>query len=150
MSATNDNNQRSDYIWFYPIITRWMDNDIYGHINNVTYYSYFDSVVNRYLIEEGGLNIHDSEIIAYVVNSNCDYLRPLAYPEPIEAGLRVDKLGRSSVTYGLGIFRVGETEPSAYGSFVHVFVNRSDSKAVDIPGDIRSALEQIMVEDTDD
>lgn len=138
--------QRSTYLWFYPIITRWMDNDIYGHINNVTYYSYFDSVVNRYLIEEGGLDIHEADIVGYVVSSSCEYKKGLSYPDAIEAGLRVAKLGRSSVTYEVGIFKAGDNEPSAYGTFVHVFVRRDENRAVDIPGKIRDALEQLVAD----
>lgn len=135
---------RSDYKLFYPITTRWMDNDIYGHVNNVTYYSYFDSAVNRYLIEEGGLNIHDAPIVGYVVNSSCSYRKAIAYPDKIEAGLRVNKLGNSSVTYGVGIFVEGEDEACAFGDFVHVFVNRAENKSVPIPERIRAALERIQ------
>ena len=97
--------RRNDYRRFYPITTRWMDNDLYGHVNNVTYYSYFDSAVNRYLIEAGGLDIHNAPVVGYVVSSNCSYLSPIAYPDEIEAGLRVNRLGNSSVTYGVGIFK---------------------------------------------
>ena len=134
---------RSDYKLFYPITTRWMDNDIYGHVNNVTYYSYFDSAVNRYLIEEGGLNIHDAPVVGYVVNSSCNYRKGIAYPDRIEAGLRVNKLGNSSVTYGVGIFLEGENEACAFGDFIHVFVNRAENKSVAIPAPIRAALEKL-------
>jgi len=137
---------RSDYKLFYPITTRWMDNDIYGHVNNVTYYSYFDSAVNRYLIEEGGLNIHDAPVVGYVVNSSCSYRKGIAYPDKIEAGLRVNKLGNSSVTYGVGIFLAGENEACAFGDFIHVFVNRAENKSVAIPGPIRVALEKLVIE----
>ncbi|HVL00651.1 MAG TPA: thioesterase family protein [Dongiaceae bacterium] len=138
--------RRDDYRLFYPITTRWMDNDIYGHVNNVTYYSYFDSAVNRYLIEEGGLDIHDAPIVGFVVNSGCSYRKPIAYPDKIEAGLRVNKLGNSSVTYGVGIFREGESEACAFGDFVHVFVKRAENKSVPIPEQIRTALEKLKVE----
>ena len=134
---------RADYRVFYPLTTRWNDNDIYGHINNVVYYAYFDSVANRYLIEEGGLDIEDGSIVGYVVNSGCDYLSPLTYPEAIEGGLRVDRLGNSSVQYGIGIFKAGEDTPAAYGHFVHVFVDRAANKSVPIPAPIRAALERI-------
>ena len=134
---------RSDYGVFYPITTRWSDNDIYGHINNVVYYAYFDSVVNRYLIEEGGLDIEQGEIVGFVVNSGCDYLAPIAYPEPIEGGVRVEKLGNSSVRYGVGIFRPGEDAPVAYGHFVHVFVNRASNQSVPIPERLREALQRL-------
>ena len=136
---------RSDYKVFYPIITRWMDNDIYGHVNNVTYYSYFDSAVNRYLIEKGGLDIQNAPVVGYVVNSSCSYLSGIAYPDDIEAGLRVNKLGNSSVTYGVGIFKKGEDKACAFGDFIHVFVNRAENKSVPIPAEIRSALEQLVI-----
>jgi acyl-CoA thioester hydrolase len=136
---------RTDYQVFYPITTRWMDNDIYGHVNNVTYYSYFDSAVNRYLIEAGGLDIHDAPIVGFVVNSSCNYLSPIAYPDDIEAGLRVNKLGNSSVTYGVGIFKKGEANACAFGDFIHVFVNRAENKSVPIPAPIRTALENLLM-----
>ncbi len=136
---------RKHYKVFYPITTRWMDNDIYGHVNNVTYYSYFDSAVNRYLIEQGGLDIHNAPIVGFVVNSGCNYLSPIAYPDKIEAGLRVNKLGNSSVTYGVAIFRQGEDSACAFGDFVHVFVNRKENKSVPIPDNIRSALTQLQI-----
>ena len=134
---------RDHYRAFYPITTRWHDNDIYGHINNVTYYSYFDSVVNRYLIEEGGLDIHDSEIVAFVVNSSCDYRAPLAYPQQLEAGIRVEKLGNSSVVYRVGIFRSGEEGAAASGTFTHVFVEKAHNRSVPMPDAIRRALAAI-------
>lgn len=136
--------ERSDYALFYPITTRWMDNDIYGHVNNVTYYSYFDSAVNRYLIEEGGLDIHNAPIVGFVVNSGCNYRKPIAYPDRIEAGLRVNKLGNSSVTYGVGIFREGEDDACAFGDFIHVFVHRAENKSVSIPEPIRAALAKLL------
>ena len=134
---------RADYKVFYPITTRWSDNDIYGHVNNVTYYSYFDTAANRYLIEEGGLDISDGSIVGYVVNSGCEYHVPITYPEAIEAGVRVDRLGNSSVQYGVGIFRKGETLACASGHFVHVFVDRATERPVPIPEPIRSALDRI-------
>ena len=134
---------RADYRVFYPISTRWSDNDIYGHVNNVTYYSYFDTAANRYLIEEGGLDITDGSIVGYVVNSGCQYHSPVTYPEEIEAGVRVDRLGNSSVQYGIAIFRSGEEQAAAHGHFVHVFVDRAANKAVPIPGPLRAALERL-------
>jgi len=136
---------RSDYKLFYPITTRWMDNDVYGHVNNVTYYSYFDSAVNRYLIEQGGLDIQNAPVVGYVVNSSCSYLSGIAYPDEIEAGLRVNKLGNSSVTYGVGIFKKGEDTACAFGDFIHVFVNRAENKSVPMPAQIRSALETLLI-----
>jgi acyl-CoA thioester hydrolase len=134
---------RGDYKVFYPITTRWSDNDIYGHVNNVIYYSYFDTVANRYLIEEGGLDITDSSIVGYVVNSGCQYHSPVTYPEALEAGLRVDRLGNSSVQYGIAIFREGEQEAAAHGHFVHVFVERAENRSVPIPQNLRTALERL-------
>lgn len=134
---------REDYRVFYPITTRWSDNDIYGHVNNVTYYSYFDSAANRYLIERGGLDISDGRIVGYVVNSGCQYHAPVTYPEPIEAGLRVDRLGNSSVQYGIAIFREGEQRAAAHGHFVHVFVERAENRSVPIPENLRRALERL-------
>ena len=138
---------RGDYPVFYPISTRWADNDIYGHINNVTYYAYFDTAANRYLIEEGGLDISDGSIVGYVVNSGCAYHSPLSYPDALEAGVRVDRLGNSSVQYGIAIFREGEELAAAHGHFVHVFVNRAEDRPVPIPATIRQALEKILVSD---
>jgi len=138
---------RSDFRTFFPITTRWMDNDVYGHINNVTYYSYFDSAINRYLIETGGLDIHRAPVVAYVVSSGCQYHQPVAYPDELEVGLRVIRTGTSSVTYQLGIFLQGEPEPAATGQVVHVFVDREQNRSVPIPGPIRKALEDIAVED---
>ena len=136
---------RADYKVFYPITTRWMDNDIYGHVNNVTYYSYFDTAANRYLIEEGGLDIEDSRIVGYVVNSGCQYHAPITYPEDIQAGLRVDRLGNSSVQYGIAIFKTGEDRAAAHGHFVHVFVERAADRSVPIPDRLRQALERLLV-----
>jgi acyl-CoA thioester hydrolase len=135
---------RADYKVFYPITTRWSDNDIYGHVNNVTYYSYFDTAANRYLIEEGGLDISDGSIVGYVVNSGCEYHAPITYPEAIEAGVRVDRLGNSSVQYGIAIFRTGEDRAAAHGHFVHVFVDREADRSVPIPPALRSALERLL------
>jgi acyl-CoA thioester hydrolase len=128
---------------FYPVTTRWSDNDIYGHVNNVVYYSYFDTVANRYLIEQGGLDISDGSIVAYVVNSGCDYHAPITYPEAIDAGVRVERLGNSSVQYGIAIFRAGEQEAAAHGHFVHVFVDRESNRSVPIPDNLRAALARI-------
>ena len=137
--------ERASYPYFTHITTRWMDNDIYGHVNNVVYYSYFDSVANKYLIEEGGLDIHSAEIIGFVVASSCQYKSPIAYPEPIEAGFRVNKLGNSSVEYGIAIFKQGQPNASAVGTFTHVFVDRNSDKSVPIPAQIRAALEAVLV-----
>ncbi len=134
---------RNAYRVFYELATRWRDNDIYGHINNVVYYSYFDSTINRYLIEQGGLDIHDGEHIAYVVSSGCDYLEAAAYPDSLSVGMKVDKLGNSSVRYGLALF--GAAGPAkATGFVVHVFVNRESGRPVPIPERLRAALEKLV------
>lgn len=134
---------RSDFPVFYPITTRWMDNDIYGHVNNVTYFSYFDSAINRYLIEEGGLDIQNAPVVGFMVNSNCQYHAPIAYPDAIEAGLRVVKVGTKSATYEVAIFKEGEQQAAANGQMVHVFVERASNTSQPIPAPIRRALEAI-------
>lgn len=135
----------SDYPYFVPINTRWMDNDVYGHVNNVTYYSYFDTAANHYLIREGGLDIHQGPVIGLVVESNCRYYAPLEYPETLRVGLRVDKLGNRSVSYGLAIFREGETQAAAQGQFVHVFVDRQTRRPTPLPEALRAALARIAL-----
>ena len=136
---------RSDYSYFKNITTRWADNDIYGHINNVVYYSYFDTVANQYLIEFADFNPISAPVIGVIVHSNCNYIKAIAYPDKIEAGLTVKKLGRSSVTYGIGVFRQGESAACAYGEFVHVFVNRKDNLPISIPTKIRESLQKILI-----
>ena len=141
----NNPELRENYKVYTPISTRWSDNDTYGHINNVTYYSYFDTAANQYLISEGGLDIENSPVIGYVVNSGCNYHSAIAYPDKIEVGLRVDRIGTSSVQYGLAIFKAGENVAAANGHFVHVFVDRQTQKSVAIPETLRTALEAISV-----
>lgn len=138
--------QREAFGHFQPISTRWHDNDLYGHVNNVVYYSFFDSAVNRYLVDSGGLDIHHGEVIAYVVNSSCDYFASVAYPEHIEVGLAVSKLGNSSVHYALGIFKAGEQQACAVGRVVHVFVERASNRPVPIPHAMRLALSRLCVD----
>ncbi|MGE6272328.1 acyl-CoA thioesterase [Stutzerimonas stutzeri] len=134
---------RRDYKHFRPITTRWHDNDIYGHVNNVVYYGFFDTAVNNYLIQQGGLDIQDGDIVGFVVSSACDYFASIAYPDLIEVGVRVAKLGNSSVQYELAIFREGEQEASAAGRFVHVFVERASNRPTPIPSRLRAALEPL-------
>ncbi len=136
---------RGDYRYFHSISTRWHDNDIYGHINNVTYYSYFDSAMNTYLIEEGGLDIHRGEVVGFVVSSSCDYFAPIAFPDAIEVGLRIGKLGKSSVQYELAVFKKGEQQACAAGKVVHVFVERAQNRSTPIPARLREALEALQV-----
>lgn len=136
---------RADYRHFQPITTRWHDNDIYGHVNNVVYYSYFDSAVNAYLIERGGLDIHEGEVVGFVVSSSCDYFASIAFPDALDVGMRVRKLGNSSVQYELAIFKQGEDEACAAGRFVHVFVDRASNRPTPIPDELRQALEALQV-----
>ncbi len=136
---------RDRYPHYMALQTRWSDNDIYGHVNNVTYYSYFDTVVNCYLIDEGGLDIQSADVIGVVVETMCNFRESITYPEPLEAGLRVGKLGNSSVRFEIGIFRKGQDEAAAAGHFIHVFVDRSTNKPVPVPDEIRGALERLVV-----
>ena len=132
------------YPYRTAIATRWMDNDIYGHVNNVAYYSYFDTAANRYLIEEGGLDIARGPVIGLVVESHCAYHAPIAFPQPIVAGVRVDKLGNRAVTYGIAIFAGEDTLAAAHGHFVHVFVDRTTRRPVSIPEPLRTALARLQ------
>ncbi len=135
---------RARYRHFQAITTRWGDNDVYGHVNNVVYYSYFDTVVNTYLIERGVLDIENSPVIGYAVESLCTFKKPLTYPETIDAGLRVGRLGRTSVRYEIAVFRRGEDEPVATGYFVHVYVDRATRQPVPVPDAMRRALEPLV------
>jgi acyl-CoA thioester hydrolase len=135
---------RAAFPHFLAIPTRWMDNDIYGHVNNVVYYSYFDTVINEYLVRAGGLDIHGGPVIGICAESHCRFLAALAFPEPVEAGLRVAKLGRSSVRYEIGLFKAGGETAAAVGHFVHVFVGRADMRPVPIPEGIREALTRLL------
>lgn len=134
---------RAHFPHFSPIATRWMDNDVYGHVNNVVYYAYFDTVINRYLIEEGGLDIGSGDTIGLCVESHCAYLRPISFPDVVDAGLRVAHLGRTSARYEIAIFGRGGDEPSAHGWFVHVFVDRVTRRPAPLPASIRAALERL-------
>ena len=133
------------YPYVVPITTRWMDNDVYGHINNVAFYSFFDTAANRFLIEEAGLDIEEGPVIGLVVESRCRYHAPIAYPAEIRAGVRVDRLGERSVVYGIAIFKAGEQRASAEGTFAHVFVDRVTRRPVTIPEGMRAALARIAV-----
>jgi len=135
--------ERTAYPHFRRILTRWMDNDVYGHVNNVVYYSYFDTVVNAYLVKEGGLDIESSPVIGLCVESQCRYLSPVKFPDVLDAGLRVAKIGRSSVRYEIGIFHAGQSSASAQGHFVHVYVDRVTRRPVDLPDRMRAALTRL-------
>lgn len=131
---------RAQYNFLFPIQTRWADNDIYGHVNNVTYYSYFDTAANALLIQHAAFDIHNSPIIGLVVNSSCNFLEELTYPEIIEVGVAISKISNSSLTYDLAIFKQGQQNASAQGQFVHVFVERETKKSTPIPQEMRDAL----------
>lgn len=135
---------RAHYRRFLAIPTRWADNDGYGHVNNVTYYSYFDTAVNEHLIRDGGLDIANDPVIGLVVETGCVFHASLSFPETIDAGLVVTKLGRSSVAYRIGLFRRGRDEPAATGRFVHVWVDRHTQRPADVPPRIRRALEPLV------
>jgi acyl-CoA thioester hydrolase len=135
---------RAGYRAFRPITTRWMDNDAYGHVNNVVYYSWFDTAVNAYLIEQGVLDIHGGTTIGLVVETQCNYFAPLAFPQAVEAGIRVAKLGTSSVRYEVGLFGAGEPVTAAKGHFIHVYVDRASRKPVPLPAQLRAVLENLQ------
>ena len=132
--------RRDGYVYFSRIATRWIDNDVYGHVNNAVYYQFFDTVANAYLIERGGLDVR-GETVAFIVASSCQYHAPIAHPAEIDAAFRVNRIGRSSVEYGIGVFVAGEDEAAAHGTFTHVFVDRGSGRSVAIPGRMRAALE---------
>lgn len=134
---------RSDYRHFSALDTRWMDNDAYGHLNNVVYYSLFDTAVNRYLIEAGALDIHRGEVIGLVVETQCNYFAPIEFPQRVEAGLRVAHRGSSSVRYEIGLFVAGEPLTAARGHFVHVYVDRATRRPASLPAALVRALEAL-------
>jgi acyl-CoA thioester hydrolase len=135
---------RSGYRHFETITTRWMDNDVYGHLNNVVYYSFFDTAVNRYLIDAGALRVAESPVIGLVVETRCSYFAELEFPQVIEAGLRVARLGRSSVRYEVGLFARGAEHTAAAGHFVHVYVDRGTRRPTPLPPDLTAALEPLL------
>lgn len=135
---------RGAYAYFLPLGTRWHDNDVYGHINNVVYYSYFDTTANHFLVHEAGLDIGNSPVIGIVVSSACEYFESAAYPQELECALRVGRLGNSSVTWELAVFRRGETEAIAAGHFTHVFVMRDEQRPTAIPASVREAMQRLQ------
>ncbi|WP_022956723.1 acyl-CoA thioesterase [Perlucidibaca piscinae] len=137
---------RADFRHVQRIDTRWMDNDIYGHVNNVNYYSYFDTAVNRTLIEAGVLDIHRGVVVGFVVETQCQYFRPMAFPDIVHAGIRVTQLGSRSVRYEVGLFRNDEDTPSAAGHFVHVYVDRASGQSTAIPAATRDFLATLLVD----
>jgi acyl-CoA thioester hydrolase len=136
---------RSAYVHFTELSTRWMDNDVYGHVNNVVYYSFFDTAVNGYLIAAGCLDILNSPIIGLVVETGCRYFKSIAFPDVLSVGVRVAKLGTSSVRYEIGIFLNGDESAAAEGDFVHVYVDRALNNSVPIPDNIRKVLSRLLL-----
>lgn len=136
--------KRSSYVHFTEITTRWNDNDVYGHVNNVMHYLFFDTAVNRNLILAGALDPQSSPIIGLVVETQCQYFKFITFPDVVHAGMRVTKLGRSSVRYEIGLFANDEETAAAQGYFVHVYVNRADNQPVPIPDDVRRVLERLL------
>jgi len=135
---------RSAYRAFHDITTRWMDNDVYGHVNNVVYYSWFDSAVNGHLIREGALDIHKGEVIGLVVETQCNYFAPIQFPQAVEAGIRVAHMGRSSVRYEVGLFVRGHEQTAAKGHFVHVYVDRASRRPAELPPKLKQVLEALQ------
>lgn len=134
---------RNAYPVFRPITTRWMDNDVYGHVNNVVYYSWFDTAVNAYLIEQGALDIHAGEVIGLVIETQCNYFEPLAFPQTIHAGIRVAHVGKSSVRYEVGLFAEDSDTAAACGHFVHVYVDRQNRRPSELPKALKTTLETL-------
>ena len=135
---------RSAYKVFRSITTRWMDNDAYGHVNNVVYYSWFDTAVNAYLIEQGVLDVEHGQTIGLVIETRCNYFAPLAFPQTVEAGIRVAQLGSSSVRYEVGLFAQGQALSAARGHFVHVYVNRETRRPTALPANLKTVLETLL------
>ena len=137
--------RREHYQHRRQIPTRWRDNDVYHHINNVIYYEFFDTVINGYLMEQGGLDYRAGESVGFAVETHCQFLKPVHFPAVVDACLRVSRLGNSSVRYEVGIFKAGDEEPAAVGYFVHVFVNRKTHQPTRIEGQLRRAMEALQV-----
>lgn len=134
---------RAEWRHFLDVQTRWEDNDVYGHVNNTVYYSWFDTAVNCWLIRNGLLDPERSPVVSLVVETGCSYFESVAYPEPVDIGLRADRIGNSSVTYGLGVFRKGGELAAAAGHFVHVSVDRQTRRPVPLPEKLRRALQEL-------
>ncbi len=136
--------RRADFVAFEALDTRWADNDIYGHVNNVVYYAFFDTAVNRFLIQAGALDIHNGDVIGLVVETGCRYHAAIAFPDRIEAGMRVARLGATSVRYEIGLFREGEETAVAEGFFVHVYVDRETRRPHALPESMRAMLAPLV------
>ena len=136
--------RRADFPAIRSITTRWMDNDVYGHVNNVVYYSFFDTAVNAHLIEQGVLDPASSPVIGLVVETGCRYAAPITFPDRVDAGIRVARIGTSSVRYEVGLFRNDDHDAAAFGHFTHVYVNRETRRPVPIPDAVRTVLEGLQ------
>ena len=134
---------RDAYRWHIPIAMRWADNDAYGHVNNTVYYEWFDTAVNRWLVEAGLLDIEHGDPIGLVVETGCAYFAPLSFPGEVDVGMAIERLGTSSVTYRIGVFAKGTDEPAAQGHFTHVYVGRDSRRPVPLPHQWRAKLEQL-------
>jgi acyl-CoA thioester hydrolase len=134
---------REAFPQLHAIATRWDDNDVYGHVNNVRFYGFFDTAINDWLVREGGLDIHGGGVIGLCAESHCAYHAPVAFPDALEVGLRAGRIGRTSVRYELAVFRAGEPDAVADGWFVHVFVDRATRRPVELPAQLRGALERL-------
>ena len=144
MSEKNRPAERSQFRRFFPIQTRWTDNDMYGHANNALYYVWFDSAVNLFMIEEGGLDPMHGAVLDFVVESGCRYHQGVGFPDALEVGVMVTRLGNSSIRWGCGVFRAGEQLAAADGFFIHVFVDRATRRPVSIPTPLRKAMQRLM------
>ncbi|MEP9355982.1 thioesterase family protein [Xanthobacter sp. KR7-65] len=149
MSARETPDRRQNYRHFREITTRWMDNDVYQHVNNVVYYSFFDTAVGHYLIETGALDVESSPIIGLVVETRCQYFSSLSFPSKVHAGLRVGRLGTTSVRYEIGIFRDADDVAAAQGHFIHVYVDRATNRPVPLPDKLRQVLAPLAVDEAD-
>ena len=145
MTSRPTPNLRSSYPVFRAIPTRWADNDMYGHVNNVVYYSWFDTAVNALLIERGALDIQQGEVIGLVVETQCNYFSSLAFPQTVEAGVRVAHAGTSSIRYEVGLFAQGADMAAAQGHFVHVYVDRATQRPVPLPRALREVVDALRV-----
>ncbi len=145
MSERPTPSNRAEFQHFETLTTRWMDNDVYQHVNNVVYYSFFDTVVNKYLVDCGVLDIAESEVIGLVVETQCRYFKPIAFPDAVHGGMRVSRIGTSSVRYEIGLFRNDENIAAAEGHFIHVYVNRNTNRPTPLPASLRAVLEPLLV-----
>lgn len=139
---------KNEFVFYFPITTRWMDNDMFGHVNNVNYYSYFDTIINQFLIEQAGFEPLTSKQIGFIVKSSCNYISPVSYPQKLIGALRVDRIGSSSVDYAVGIFKENQDSVSAVGLLTHVFVDRDSHKPTPIEDKMRHAMQSAVLHKT--